>query len=309
MGLRLRSPLVVGASSLTDDLDPLCRCVDAGAGAVVMRSLFEEEIRHELGENPDTDAVFRQGVTPYLARLQRLRRALSVPVIASLNGTSLGGWVRLAQSIEDAGAEAIELNLYEPSSGPEEPSSVVEDRLVEVVESVAGAVRIPVAVKVAPGFAALTPLARRFEGAGARGLVLFNRWYQPDLDLDTFELTRELRLSTSDELPLRLHALGALHGRLSLDLACSGGVHTGDDAFKALLVGARVVQCVSALLRRGPGAVAEILASLRARMEGRGFSSVDQARGALSLARAPDPRAWERLHYARILKRPPPARS
>lgn len=309
MGLRLRSPLLIGASSLTDDLDPLCRSVDAGAGAVVMRSLFEEEISAQEGDASTLPEPFRVGVASYVARLQRLRRALPVPLIASLNGTSRGGWVRLARELEDAGAEAIELNLYEPPSSLSEPSAEVEARQIDVVHGVVDAVRIPVAVKLAPFYSALPAFAMRLEQQGARGLVLFNRFYQPDIDLDALELSREVRLSTSDELPLRLHGLATLAGRTSLGLACSGGIHTGDDMAKAILVGAQVVQVVSALLRRGTGAVREILDGLHARLNGWKCGSLGEVRGRLSLANVPDPRAWERLNYARLIKRPPPSRS
>jgi dihydroorotate dehydrogenase (fumarate) len=308
MGLRLRSPLLIGASSLTDDLDPLCRCVDEGAGAVVMRSLFEEEIRAEEGAEARPEAeVFRRGVAPYLARLQRLRRALPVPVIASLNGVTAGGWVRMARDLEDAGAEAIELNLYESAASQGEPPASVEDRLVEVARGVVDAVRIPVAVKLTQHHASLLHTARRFEEAGVRGLVLFNRLYRPDIDLETLALTREIRPSSSDDLPPRLHGIAGLHGRVSLPLACSGGVHTGDDAMKAILAGAEVVQCVSAVLRRGPGVIGEILGGLRAHLL-RLRLSLGEARGRLSLASVDDAGPWERLHYARLLKRPPPPR-
>lgn len=309
MGLRLRSPLLIGASPLTDDLDPLCRSVENGVGAIVMRSLFEEEIVAQEGDSSSAQGPFHIGTSSYIARLRRLRRALSVPVIASLNGTSRGGWVHLARELENAGAEAIELNLYEPPLSLEEPSEAVEARQLEVVRGVVESVQIPVAVKLTPFYAALPSFVLKLEREGARGVVLFNRFYQPGINLESLEPSNDLCLSTNEELPLRLHSLATLSGRTSVMLGCSGGVHSGDDMTKAILAGAQVVQIVSVLLNRGVGAISEILDVFQGHLERWHCKSSDEIRGHLSLSNVPDPRVWERRLYARMVKRPPPPRT
>ncbi|WLD12836.1 dihydroorotate dehydrogenase-like protein [Planctellipticum variicoloris] len=319
VGLRLSSPLLVGASPLTDDLDALHACVEGGAGAVVMRSLFEEQIvAEQLGAHrwidshvdmnaeartflPESD-VFGLGSGPYVARLRKLRDALNVPVIASLNGTTVGGWIDLACDLEQAGAAAVELNLYEVITDLSETAAVVEARQLAVVQSVVDKVQIPVIVKLSPFYSSLPGFARQLEQTGARAIVLFNRFYQPDIDLEVLDVSREVRLSTSAELPLRLHACALLSGRTSLQLAVSGGVHTGDDAAKAILAGAHVAQVVSVLLERGPRVLANLRDELRHRLSRFGYKTLAEARGVLSLNRAPDPHAWERLNYARLLE-------
>jgi dihydroorotate dehydrogenase (fumarate) len=318
-GLRLITPVIVGACPLTDDLDALQTCVRSGAGAVVMRSLFEEQITAEqLGAHcwidshvdmnaeaatflPEYD-MFSLGSGPYVARLRKLQDVLPVPVIASLNGTTPGGWVDFARELEQAGAAAIELNLYEVITDTGQTAAAVESRQLSVVRAVVGAVRIPVAVKLSPFYSSVPEFVRQLEEAGARAVVLFNRFYQPDIDLDALEVSREVRLSSSAELPLRLHAAAVLFGRTQVQVFISGGVHTGDDAAKAILAGADGVQVVSALLERGPQRLAGIVEELRHRFSRLGYATLEQARGALSLKRAPDPHAWERLNYARVLQ-------
>lgn len=319
VGLRLASPLLVGASPLSDDLEALQACVRGGARAVVMRSLFEEQITAEqfgahrwIDSHVDMNAeastflpesdVFALGSGPYEARLRKLREALPVPVIASLNGTTPGGWVDLVRDLEQAGAAAVELNLYEVVTDMSETAGTVETRQLAVVRSVVDAVKIPVIAKLSPFYSSLPGFARQLEQTGARAIVLFNRFYQPDIDLDALDVSREIRLSSSAELPLRLHACALLFGRTPLQMAVSGGVHTGDDAMKAVLAGANGVQVVSALLERGPQRLAGILDELRQRLSRLGYASLEQARGVLSLNRAPDPHAWERLNYARLLE-------
>lgn len=319
VGLRLQTPLVVGASPLTDDLEALQRCVEFGAGAIVMHSLFEEQIVAEqlaihrfIDSHVDMDAearsflpdsqVFGVGSAPYLTSLQKLRQALSVPIIASLNGTSPGGWCELARDLTSAGAAAIELNLYDIATSLTESGADLESRQLEVVGSVVKAAEIPVIVKLSPFYSSLPGFARGIESVGARAVVLFNRFYQPDVDLDNLDVSRELRYSTNAELPLRLHAAALLSGRTPLQLGLSGGVHSGDDAAKAILCGAHTVQVVSALLEHGPDRLRRILAELQARLELLGYRSLTEARGVLSLERAPDAHAWERLNYARLLQ-------
>ncbi|WP_372986239.1 dihydroorotate dehydrogenase-like protein [Marinobacter sp.] len=318
LGLNLRSPLVVGASPLTDDLGALKACVDAGAGAVVMHSLFEEQLvaeqmaAHRFIDsriNMDAEArsffpeseVFEMGSGSYIKRLEQLQSALDVPVIASLNGISPGGWIQHAGELESAGASAIELNLYDLATDPADTAATLEQRQLEVVRSVAEQVSIPVSVKLSPYYSALPAFVAGVEAAGARGLVLFNRFYQPDMDLDELALSRDVVLSSSAELPLRLHGVAMLFGRTGLEMAVSGGVHRGDDAAKAILSGATAVQVVSALLAEGPEALARITEEMKSRLSAMGYDSLAEARGVLSLENAPNAQTWERLNYARLL--------
>lgn len=318
LGLDLCSPLLVGASPLTDNLDALKACVDAGAGAIVMHSLFEEQLvaeqmaAHRFIDsriNMDAEArsffpeseVFEMGSGSYLKRLETLQNALNVPVVASLNGISAGGWVQHARELEDAGASAIELNLYDLATDPSDTAASLEQRQLDVVRSVVEQVTIPVSVKLSPFYSALPAFVAGLQAAGARGLVLFNRFYQPDMDLDELELSREVVLSTNAELPLRLHGIAMLFNRTALEMAASGGVHSGDDAAKAILSGATVVQMVSVLLREGPSALARITGEMNQRLSTMGYRTLAEARGALSLANAPNSRTWERLNYARLL--------
>ncbi len=318
-GVRLASPFVVGASPLTDDLDALRECIAGGAGAVVMRSLFEEQIladqlgaHHWVDSRIDTDAearsflpeseVFALGPAPYLDRLRKLRAALNVPIIASLNGTTPGGWVELARDLELAGAAAVELNLYDVAVSLDETSAAVEARQLSVVQSVVAAVHVPVLVKLSPFYSSLPGFVRGVERAGARAIVVFNRFYQPDINLETLEVNREIRLSTSAELPLRLHACALLWAKTGLQLGITGGIHAGDDAVKAVLAGAQIVQVVSALLGNGPGRLARLIDEFRTRLSSMGYRSLDEARGAMSFERVGDPHAWERVNYLRMLQ-------
>lgn len=318
LGLNLHSPLVVGASPLTDDLDALKACVEAGAGAVVMHSLFEEQLVAEqmaahrfIDSRINTDAearsffpeseVFAMGSSSYLKRLEQLQSSLDVPVIASLNGISPGGWTQHALELEEAGAAAIELNLYDLATDPSDTAASLEQRQLDVVRSVVEQVTIPVSVKLSPFYSALPAFVTAVEAAGARGLVLFNRFYQPDIDLDDLELSRKVVLSTSAELPVRLHAMAMLFNRSALEMAASGGIHSGDDATKAILSGATAVQVVSALLAEGPSALARITEEMHQRLSKMGYRNLGEARGALSMDNAPNAQTWERLNYARLL--------
>lgn len=319
VGLRLVSPLLVGASPLTDDVEALRVCVEGGAGAIIMRSLFEEQIvAEQLGAHrwidvnvdmnaeartflPDSD-VFGLGSGPYVGLLRQLRERIPVPVIASLNGTTPGGWIDLGRDLEQAGAAALELNLYEVATDLSETAADVEARQLSVVRSVVKSVQVPVIVKLSPFYSSLPGFARQLEQAGVRAIVMFNRFYQPDIDLEALDVSRDVRLSTNAELPLRLHACALLSGRTSLQLGVSGGVHTGDDAAKAILSGAHSMQVVSALLEQGPHRLQGIHQELQRRLSSLGYTSLAQARGILSLNRAPEPHAWERLNYARLLK-------
>jgi dihydroorotate dehydrogenase (fumarate) len=319
LGLELRSPVILGASPLVDDLVAVQAAVAAGASAVVMRSLFEEQIvaeqmaiHHFLDTNIDTDAeartflpgadVFPVGADPYLALLKRLKAAVDVPVLASLNGVTPGGWLDAARRVADAGADAIELNLYDVVTDPDESSADVEARQLEVVARVAETVPVPVSVKLSPFYASLPSFARRLKEAGARGAVLFNRFYQTDIDVESLDVKSTLNYSTSADLPLRLQGIAVIAGRLGLDLAASGGVHTGLDAMKAILAGASVVQVTSAALQRGGAAFEAITRELREQLAQIGYGHIHEARGAMSLGHCPDPNAWERQNYVRILR-------
>lgn len=314
----LTSPIVIGASPLSHDVDQIVAAVEAGAGAVVMYSLFEEQViseqmtaHHFIDARVDTNAeasgflpdvdVFSLGAEPYLKQLQLLRDRVKVPVIASLNGTTPGGWTNYARACEARGADAIELNLYDVITSLDESGKDVESRQLAVVQAVAHSVNIPVTVKLSPFYTSVPAMVRRIEGAGARGVTIFNRFYQPDVDLETLGVDRRLTLSTSRELPMRLHALAILSPHTKLDLACTGGVHTGQDAAKALLCGADVIQLTSVLLERGPAYVRTIIDDLRAWLAQTGYVSSDEARGVLSVGTAPDAHVWERLNYIRLL--------
>jgi dihydroorotate dehydrogenase (fumarate) len=318
LGLDLRSPLVVGASPLCDTASDARELVSAGAGAIVLRSLFEEQlVSDQLAAHrffdahvdmnaearsflPDTD-VFSVATTPTTDRIRALKDTVDVPVIASLNGVTPGGWVHHALELADAGADAIELNLYDVVTDLAETGEQVERRQLEVVASVVAEVDVPVSVKLSAQYTSVPSFVGRVESAGAAGVVVFNRFHQPDIDLDTLDVDRHLALSTSSELPLRLHALAVLHHRTGLSLAAVGGVHHGTDAAKAVLCGAHVVQVVSAVLVGGPGALARIHRELADWLDEHGYAALREARGATALDNVADPHAWERLNYTQLL--------
>jgi dihydroorotate dehydrogenase (fumarate) len=309
---------VVGASPLADDVGALGELVAAGAGAVVLRSVFEEQILAEqlavhrfMDSRLDHDAEARSflpdsasfpiGAEPAVAHLERVRAAVDVPVVASLNGVTPGGWTDIARRLQDAGADALELNLYDLATGFDETGAEIEDRQLQVVAAVAGTVDVPVTVKLSPFYTALPAFVRRLGQAGAAGVAVFNRFYQPDVDPDTLDLDRRLHLSTPNELPLRLHALALLHGRVAVSLAATGGVHSGRDAAKAILCGASAVQVVSALLTGGPQHLAGMHHDLGAWVDEMGYRGVREACGAMAFDNVADPHAFERVNYTRLL--------
>ncbi|HEX6677237.1 MAG TPA: dihydroorotate dehydrogenase-like protein [Actinomycetes bacterium] len=296
LGLDLRSPLVASSSPLTGSLDGLRRMESAGAGAVVLPSLFEEELAGEPG--PAAGGA----LSAYLSLVEQARSKLSIPVIASLNGTTRGGWVGNAARLEAAGAHALELNVYYVSTSPGLSASDVELRYLDLVRAVRRAVQIPLAVKLSPYFSAMANMARRLVEEGANGLVLFNRFYQPDLDIERLDVVPGLDLSSSAELRLPLRWIAILHGHLgAASLAASSGVHTFEDVVKALLAGADVAMMTSALLRDGPDHLAHVEAGLRAWLAGHGHASPDQLRGRLSQRAVHQPQAWERANYLKTL--------
>lgn len=319
LGLKLKSPLMPGASPLVDNFDNVRRLEDAGAAAIVLRSLFAEQIegnqvavdRHiERWQDNFAEATsffpgtedYTFGPQEYLAQVAKVKAATQLPVIASLNGSNLGSWIDYAKLIEQAGASALELNTYFLATNRRASADDLEQRVLEIVRGVRQAVRIPIAVKLSPYYTSVAHLAGRIEAEKVEGLVLFNRFFQPEIDIEALEVTPKLDLSTSEDLRLRLRWLGLMRDQVSLSLACSGGVHTPADIVKALLAGADVVQVVAELLTRGPGRLAELLAGLQQWMEQQEYESVEQMTGALSLRSCPDPEAYERGNYLRMLQ-------
>jgi dihydroorotate dehydrogenase (fumarate) len=319
LGFSLPSPLMPGASPLVDDLDTVKRLEDAGASAIVMHSLFEEQITREqlasvhnilVHENSFAEALsyfprvdeYALGPDRYLEQIQRIKAMVGVPVIGSLNGTTPEGWLAYAKQIQEAGADAVEINFYHVATDPKETGADVERRLIEVVRLVKAAVTIPVAVKVSPFFSSLPHLAQQLDGLGADGLVLFNRFYQPDIDPEALEAVPRLTLSTSSDLLLRVRALATLSGRVKASLAATGGVHTSLDALKAVMAGAHAVQMVAALLQHGPQHLRVVREELARWLQDHEYASLRQAQGSMSLEHCPDPEAFERGNYMRVLQ-------
>lgn len=317
LGLKLKNPLLLGASPLGASMDSLKELEQAGIGGVVLPSLFEEEIlaaargllAGEAAAGMSSEAQsylpdhegYHVGPGQYLDHLKQAKDELSIPVIASLNGSSIGGWVDYAGKMAEAGADAIELNAYYLSTDHGTTSQDIENQLLEVVRQVSGSLSIPLAVKLSPFFSALPNFAESLKRSGAAGIVLFNRFYQPDIDIDALEVVPNLRLSTSEELRLRLRWLAILSGRVELDLACSGGVHSVADLIKAVMSGARAVQLVSCLLMHGPGHVTALLDSLQQFLKEKEYDSLEQMRASMDLSRTPNPAAYSRSNYMRIL--------
>jgi dihydroorotate dehydrogenase (fumarate) len=263
--------------------------------------MYRESFAEALSYFPRHES-FALGPDEYLGQLTRIKEAVDVPVIASLNGVSPGGWLSYARLMEGAGASAIELNIYTVPTRPEETAQVVEDRIVEMVRKVRHATSVPIAVKLSPFYTSLGQFALRLEEAGAKGLLLFNRFYQPDLDPENLQVLRTLALSTPSELALRLRWIGYLAGRVKCSLAVTGGVHTGLDVVKSLMAGADAVQTVSALLKRGPRYLRTLQNELTEWMESHSYGSLSELHGSLSLASCPDPRAYERANYMLVLQ-------
>jgi dihydroorotate dehydrogenase (fumarate) len=318
LGMRLRNPVVVSASPLGRDVDRLLRLEEVGAAAVVLPSLFEEQIEHdsfqvhaalEHGTESFPEALsylpevtsYNTGPERYLDLVRRARRELTVPVIASLNGTSAGGWTGYARLLEEAGAHALELNVYIVAADINESSEAVETRYLDTVAAVREAIDIPLAVKVGPYFSAMAHMARRLVDAGADGLVLFNRFYQPDIDLEQLEVIPDLRLSTSVELRLPLRWIAILRGRVHASLAATTGIHDHFDVVKMLLAGADATMMASALLRHGPARLGEVVEGLAEWLTEHEYESVEQMQGSMSQESVPDPSAFERANYLETL--------
>jgi dihydroorotate dehydrogenase (fumarate) len=318
LGLKLKNPLVPSASPLSRDPDMAKRLEDAGAAALVMYSLFEEEILAEeeqltglmdfqdLGHGEaDTylplSPEYQTGLDEYLEQLQRLKSNLDIPVIASLNGATESGWVEHGKELEQAGADALELNLYFLPTA-EEPADVVENRYVNILRQLKTQVQIPVTVKLSPYFTSLGHFVRQLEGAGADGVVLFNRFYQPEMNLGNLEVQPELHLSHPSEALLRMHWIARLYDKVDLSLAATGGVHGASQALKMLLAGASVVHLCALLLKQGPEALQTVLSGMVAWMEEKEYESVYQMMGSACQVNAIDPEAWDRMNYIKTLR-------
>ncbi len=319
LGLRLNSPVVIGASPFADNAESARELQDAGAGAIVMRSLFEEQIyldevyregrtRGSAEMGPEKGAYFpslsEYQMTPdqYLRQIAYLKASLAIPVIASLNGCMPGAWIDYARRCEAAGADAMELNLYSVSTDPESSALDIEGEMLETVRLLKTSVRIPVAVKLSPFHTALVHFARELERRGVDGIVLFNRFYQPELNTEEKGADYQLRLSDSSELLLRARWISILASRVRCSLAVTGGVHNASDLVKAVLSGADAVQLVSVLLRHGPHFLATILGGVQKWMKEHGCASLDDFRGAMNLDRCPEAAAFERGSYQRLLQ-------
>ncbi len=327
LGLQLANPLVPSASPLTGDIDTLHELVEAGAAAVVLPSLFEEQIVHDAlaladltdfgadlspelfgGQLPEMDS-YNTGSESYLRTLVQAKDELPIPVIGSLNGVSPGGWVSYGKKIEDAGADALELNIYIVAADAHKDGAAVVDDYLRLVEQMRATIDIPLAVKVGPFFSSMANVARRLVDAGADGLVLFNRFYQPDIDLEAMEVAPNLVLSTPFAMRLPLTWIGILYGRIDASLAATSGVHSAEDVVKLVLAGADVTMTASALLRNGPSHLAMMRSGLEQWLGERDYESVEQAKGSLSQQSSPDPTAFERANYMRTLVTYAPNRS
>ncbi len=320
MGLKLKNPVVPSASPLSAEVDVVKRMEDAGAAAVVMYSLFEEQINHEINELdhflnstsesfaealnyfPEPDEFKNLHAEEYLEQIRKLKEVVDIPVIGSLNGVSPGGWMEYAKKIEEAGADALELNVYYVATDPELTGQKVEALYLDNLKSVKKAVKIPVAMKLGPYFSAFANMAVKLDQAGANGLVLFNRFYQPDIDLDNLEVVPNLQFSTPPEMRLPMRWIAALYGKVQASLAATSGIHSGTDVIKMIMVGADVAQIASVLMKEGVEKIADILQEMRNWMEKKEYESVQQMKGILSYQSIKDTDAYERANYLRMLQ-------
>ncbi|MES9969672.1 MAG: dihydroorotate dehydrogenase-like protein [Candidatus Thiodiazotropha sp.] len=318
LGMQLKNPLVPSASPLSRSIDDARHMEDAGAAAIIMYSLFEEAVtqeeetmvrflHHQETGFAEADGFlpnhydFSNGQERYLENLMALKQALEIPVIASLNGTTPGGWIALAREMEQAGADALELNIYQVAADIGVSGSEIEQRYIELLKQLKQQVSIPINMKLSPAFSAMANMVKQLELAGAGGVSLFNRFYQPDINIDNMRLTTSLQTSTSAESLLAMRWIAILHGRTLLSLGATGGVHTQEDAIKLLLAGADVVHMCSLLLEQGPKAIRPIVAGIEAWMEEQGFESIGEFRGRVSQISVADPSAFERVNYVNII--------
>jgi dihydroorotate dehydrogenase (fumarate) len=318
LGLTLKNPLVASSSPLSQKVESVQALEAAGASAVVVYSLFEEQIIHdslklhydlERGSHSYAEALdyfpsvgrYSIGANDYIDHLRKLKAAVQIPVIGSLNGVSTGGWTDYARKIEQAGVDALELNLYTLATDPDVTSAELEDRYIQLVSDVRAQISIPLAVKLSPFYTALPHFARRLANVGANGLVLFNRFYQPDYDLEQLEVVPNLVLSNSNELRLPLRWIAILHGVVQADLALTSGVHSGSDLLKAMMAGAKVTTVASAFLQQGLGCIPQILGEVQSWMEAHEYESIQQMQGSMSRQAGGDPASIERANYVKVL--------
>lgn len=318
LGMKLKNPLVASSSPLTQKIDSIQKMEEAGLSAVVLYSLFEEQItqeslklHHDLlrGTESYAEALtylpdygqYSIGPEKYIDHIKKVKDAVSIPVIGSLNGATTGGWIDYAQKIEQAGADALELNLYFLATDPDMNSQALEDNYIQLVQDIRQKIQLPIAVKLSPFITALPNFARQLHQAGANGLVLFNRFYQPDFDLENLEVTPNLVLSNSHEVRLPLRWIAILHGKVDLDFALTSGVHSAQDMLKAMMAGANVTTIASTLLQNGVGAATEILSATKAWMEEHEYESIKQMQGSMSQRAVGDPATFERANYMRVL--------
>ncbi|MGA2920899.1 MAG: dihydroorotate dehydrogenase-like protein [Candidatus Sulfotelmatobacter sp.] len=319
LGLQLRTPLVASASPLSQELEAIRHLEDAGASAIVLYSLFEEQLRQEsleleyhLTEGTDSFAEassffpqpneFHLGPEGYLNHIRKAKKAVSVPIIASLNGTTVGGWTEYAKLIEQAGADALECNIYSIAADPDLTSVAIEKEYLDILKAVKSVVKIPVAIKLSPYFSNMANMAKRLDEAGANALVLFNRFYQPDINLEELEIQPNVLLSGPQALRLPLTWIGILYGRIRANLAATSGVHSGEDVVKLVMVGADVTMLCSALLRNGIDHLRKVESGLLEWMEKHEYESVQQMKGSMSQIRCPNPSAFERAQYMKAVK-------
>ncbi len=319
LGMKLKNPIVPSASPMSHTLDSMKRLEDAGAAAIVMYSLFEEQIAHEAaelnhyltyGSESFAEALtyfpeaqeYNLGPDEYVNHIRKAKESLKIPVIGSLNGISAGGWVKYAKKIEEAGADAIELNVYYIPTDSKLTAEDVEDRYLEVLNAVKTTVKIPVAMKLSPFFSSMANMAQRLDQAGAAGLVLFNRFYQPDIDLETLEIKPSVILSTPQAMRLPMRWIAILYGKVKASLAATSGIHTAEDVLKMLMAGADVTMMASSLLKHGPQRITEILTQLDQWMLEHEYISVAQMKGSMSQKSVADPSAYERANYMKVLQ-------
>jgi len=319
LGLKLKNPLVASSSPMCQDVANVCRMEEAGAAAVVLQSLFEEQIEIESDEldraYTESSSLYAEATTHlpelvghyvgpegYLNHIRKCKEAVRIPIIASLNGTSIGGWVKYGEEMEQAGADALELNIYYIPTDLNVSGEQVEAKYVDLVREIKGRVRIPVAVKLSPFFSSMGNMARKLDAAGADGLVLFNRFYQPDYDLEALEVVPNLILSTPHELLLRLHWVAVLYGNVKADMALTGGVHSATDIVKAMMAGAKIAMMTSALLKRGISYLDTLCTELLVWMGEHEYDSIRQMQGSMSRNAVPQPEAFERANYMKVLR-------
>jgi len=319
LGLKLKNPLIASASPLSEDIDNFLRLEDAGASCIVHHSLFEEQITREIFEADyyqtfgtesfaeslsyfPKPSQFKLGPEEYCDHIRLAKKRVAVPIVASLNGHTPGGWTKYARYIEEAGADALELNIYFLATNPEDTGERVENNYIEIFRSVKDAVKIPVAVKLSPYFSALANVARRLDRAGAEGLVLFNRFYQPDIDLENLAIVPNLLLSNQHEMRVPLRWIAVLYGHIKADMAATTGIQNAEDVLKMMMVGAKAVMLCSILLRKGFGHISKIQKEMVEWMEGKGYESIKQMQGSMSQKLCTNPETFERANYMKVLK-------